>query len=306
MHAPPVGATVRQRSINPACARGADVPRVVGVSACGRVLKPDPAPGHSTKWVATPNVFPIGTRLANPAISPRLLLVSYGSGLRTRPHGDTPTTRGTSAPRAHEFWRKKGYALARQVHCLPGLGTTLASTRWRRRPPVPSGAEASRFPSRQACSPSLRAYTCQLCSMHALMSQQAGNAMRRVNKRTLGRGKAPADAGYMMSDVKGSSGLARSSASCLLCFPPPAERAAPEVGSWTGKRHPRHFQQMVGNGNDVVGMDCSHVPPEAEAITGTKQSFAPARYHPSIANHIQRRRQRTEARAVPNPGRQRT
>jgi hypothetical protein len=33
---------------------------------------------------------------------------------------------------------------------------------------------------------------------------------------------------------------------------------------------------MVDNGNDAVHIAGSFVPPEAEAITGTKQSFAPA------------------------------
>jgi hypothetical protein len=36
-------------------------------------------------------------------------------------------------------------------------------------------------------------------------------------------------------------------------------------------------KQMVDNGNDAVRINDSLVPPEAEAIGGTKQRFAPAR-----------------------------
>jgi hypothetical protein len=39
------------------------------------------------------------------------------------------------------------------------------------------------------------------------------------------------------------------------------------------------LKQMVDTGKDVVRIDGFHVPPLAEAITGTKQSFAPARYY---------------------------
>ncbi len=79
--------------------------------------------------------------------------------------------------------------------------------------------------------------------------------------------------------VSKGNGLARSSASCLLFFPPLAERATPEAVFPDRKgSHPGCCKPMVDNGNDAVRMDGSSVPPEAEAITGTKQSFAPARY----------------------------
>jgi hypothetical protein len=52
------------------------------------------------------------------------------------------------------------------------------------------------------------------------------------------------------------------------------------LSSRTAKRHTRDAgKPMVDNGNDAVRIDGSSVPPEAEKIIGTKQSFAPARYY---------------------------
>jgi hypothetical protein len=50
--------------------------------------------------------------------------------------------------------------------------------------------------------------------------------------------------------------------------------------SRTGKNHTQDAgKQIIRNGNDAVRIDGSSVPPEAEKIIGTKQSFAPARYY---------------------------